>query len=56
MPRKVYENQQETIDEAKLAPKALLTVKELDWFCGYFNQNNNKTKQKIIAAKSWLNI
>jgi hypothetical protein len=30
MPRKVYDNQAETIEEAKLVPKALLTVKELD--------------------------
>jgi hypothetical protein len=30
MPRKVYENLNETLEEAKLFPKALLTVKELD--------------------------
>jgi hypothetical protein len=30
MPRKVYDNQEESIEEAKLVPKALLTVKELD--------------------------
>ena len=29
MPRRVYDNLEETLEEAKLCPKALITVKEL---------------------------
>jgi len=62
MPRKVYENMEESIEEAKLVPKALLTVKELDWLCVikkvniFCDQINNITKQSIINAKMWPNI
>lgn len=30
MPRKVYDQMNETLEEAKLCPKALLTIKELN--------------------------